>query len=359
VNQHSSFHIPTLNGWRAVAILAVMFFHASYAFFAPSGRSPDPVTFEFFKHFAFGVNIFFGISGFLIIARLHREEEQFSSVSLKEFYLRRLFRILPPMLVYFLFILCLDLFKALPESIKIGDYASALFFFKNYYPESNWYFGHFWSLSFEEHFYLIWPLVFVFFPRRRPFLILALLLAIPLWRAVEYRQDFFGQLFQPVPAAGRTDLHFDYILWGGVSAYFYNSNLWREKLRRYFPPYSLIFFFTLLIAIKTNLVPIPLKDFTLGLLIQLCLLATVFNANSFWGIFFENKVFEWIGKLSYSLYLWQQFFLAEPASRINDLPVLQQLPWNIGLCFLIAWLSYQLVELPALKFGRRYLTRRF
>src|SRR5580704_13015777 len=85
---HQSFHIPSLDGLRAVAFFIVFSAHAGMAFVVPGG---------------FGVTVFFFLSGFLITTLMRVEVERTARVNLKNFYLRRALRILPPFyLVLFL-----------------------------------------------------------------------------------------------------------------------------------------------------------------------------------------------------------------------------------------------------------------
>ena len=99
-----------------------------------------------------GVDLFFGISGLLITSRLISEHEVTRRISLKHFYLRRAFRILPAALAYLIvisFLNVLGVFRVHPVDLLAG-----VFFFANYVHPTLpyfWYVGHFWSLSVEEH----------------------------------------------------------------------------------------------------------------------------------------------------------------------------------------------------------------
>ena len=88
-------YIPTLDGWRAVAIGLVIVYHAMTGMF-PKGST------EYFLigQGAKGVAIFFALSGFLITTRLLDERDAFNQIGIRKFYLRRAFRILPPYLLY-------------------------------------------------------------------------------------------------------------------------------------------------------------------------------------------------------------------------------------------------------------------
>ena len=175
-----SAYLPTLDGWRAIAILAVIFDHDVIHTLGPLSTRP---LYEYGSH---GVDVFFAISGILICSRLLDEESVFGRIHLKDFYIRRAFRILPPALMY-LAVICLLAALAL---ITVGwhEVIASIFFIRNY-PRlagfngspDHWYTSHFWSLALEEQFYLLLPAVLVLTARRyRASLlaVLALLVAI-------------------------------------------------------------------------------------------------------------------------------------------------------------------------------------
>src|ERR1700722_2970278 len=87
-------YLPTLDGWRTIAIGAVLFDHGTASLFRRSA------WYSFLRTGPNGVSLFFAISGFLICSRLLEEEQLFGRISLKGFYLRRACRILPPPLFY-------------------------------------------------------------------------------------------------------------------------------------------------------------------------------------------------------------------------------------------------------------------
>lgn len=104
-HQPGAFHIPSLDGLRAVAILLVFVAHAGLDHIVPGG---------------FGVTIFFFLSGYLITTLLRREFDRFGSIDLWQFYLRRVLRIWP---AFYLVLLCgaaLTLLHVLPGTLGIG-----------------------------------------------------------------------------------------------------------------------------------------------------------------------------------------------------------------------------------------------
>jgi peptidoglycan/LPS O-acetylase OafA/YrhL len=148
-----------IEGLRAISILVVVFYHA---------KSP------FFSGGFVGVDVFFVISGFLITGLLLREMEHYQSVDLLAFWARRARRLLPNALLVLattLFV-AVVLFPFTQREAATRDIISALFYFSNYRfaERSVDYFDqeteaspvlHFWSLSVEEQFYIVWPLLLV------------------------------------------------------------------------------------------------------------------------------------------------------------------------------------------------------
>jgi peptidoglycan/LPS O-acetylase OafA/YrhL len=148
---------PDIEGLRAIAVLAVLAFHASVP-----GLGGGFV----------GVDIFFVISGFLITGQLAREAERSGTVRLGAFYARRAKRIIPPAAVV-LAATAVGSFYFLPKLTAYRssfDLGSALLYFANwrFIGQGKDYLGatqgdsvvlHFWSLAVEEQFYLVWPLL--------------------------------------------------------------------------------------------------------------------------------------------------------------------------------------------------------
>lgn len=133
--------IKEIDGLRALAVLAVMGFH-----YLP----------QRFIGGYIGVDLFFVISGFVITSALQRELVANGTISLRNFYARRFFRIVPPLGVMIGGVLLVTGWRF------AGQAALALLSIMNWYRvfsnDTGAVFGHTWSLSIEEQFYLIWPL---------------------------------------------------------------------------------------------------------------------------------------------------------------------------------------------------------
>jgi peptidoglycan/LPS O-acetylase OafA/YrhL len=215
VSSQAKYRIPTLDGWRAVAILAVLVAHSAWLFapgcFFESARVRHVARFG-----GQGVDLFFAISGFLITSLLLAEMEKTGAASLRGFYTRRVFRILPPLIAYLLVLAGLAVWWR--ELVAPWEFAASLLFFRNYTMQvaGGRATNHFWTLSVEEHFYLFWPALLVFAGRRRALKIaIGIALCVAVWRGLDGRMHLFATLFGTDPGRFlRTDTRIDGILWG-------------------------------------------------------------------------------------------------------------------------------------------------
>src|SRR3974390_2036005 len=196
-----SHQIPTLDGWRALAIAGVIACH---------GLSLNDAAANSHSHLnAFvlglgqqGVSLFFAISGFLI------------TTLLLAFYTRRVFRILPPAYTYLLITALLGVLGFI--RLANGEVASGLFIYNNYWPQRSWYTQHFWSLSMEEHFYLIWPAAIALLGiARARWAAVALIVVTIFWRPWS-----MANIASPVTQLQRTDMRLDAFLFACLLAIF-------------------------------------------------------------------------------------------------------------------------------------------
>lgn len=200
--------IPSLDGFRALSVAIVLSGHAGVSRLIPGG---------------FGVTVFFFLSGYLITTLFLRESRRYGTVSLRAFYIRRLLRLSPPLFVTLAIVYALVAIGQLPGEIAPLPMVSQALYFYNYYvafsPDPTQGADGFhvlWSLAVEEHFYLIFPFVYLGYLHGRiriPHL-LAALLAFALWRV-------FNWFVLHVPAEIiyiRSDTRFDSILWGALLA---------------------------------------------------------------------------------------------------------------------------------------------
>jgi peptidoglycan/LPS O-acetylase OafA/YrhL len=336
-------YIPTLDGWRTIAVVMVIGYHGTPA--AMPWR-------YFFDYGARGVNIFFGISGFLICSRLLDEEQRNGKISLKTFYLRRAFRILPPAFLYILIVNLFAAFALMTPPTTIESFASC-FFFRNFLPpgHSTSYTGHYWSLAVEEHFYLLWPAFLIFAGSKRALWLTPLLaLGFEVWRTVD--QSFGITNLADSFYSQRTDRCIDGLLWGCAFALLLRQPGWRERMTRLtITPLWLIYVAALIYVCIT---PLSYSLIYQSILISLVLTGTLLHPLSLVGRFLEAKPMAWLGRLSYTIYLWQSALFV---GRYQDSVDLQVWPINLITLLVIAVVSYYLIEKPLIAFGRR-LTRK-
>ena len=185
VNLGSGNRIPSLDGLRAVSICMVVIGHCSKTI---TGLSSSAYMFlGFVGAGRLGVSTFFVISGFLITTLLVREQLSTHTISLKDFYIRRAFRIFPGFYAYWLVAFVLALLGYI--QLSRSDLISAATYIWNYVPRNvdTWFLGHTWSLSVEEQFYLLWPLILKLSgPKRGTWAALAVVVTAPFVRLGSY-----------------------------------------------------------------------------------------------------------------------------------------------------------------------------
>ena len=355
--------IPSLDGLRALSIFLVVALHTLQRY-----SLDHPVSLVWYALFngENGVFIFFEISGFLITSLLLQEHQKRGSISLRGFYLRRAFRILPPLYFYIGVIVLLGLAGRIV--LTRVDILSSMFFYHNISgTDAMWSVEHLWSISVEEQFYLIWPFVLVYSLRRPGWAgrvaasvgPIAIILISPILRVLLSRSHnpafhHFGISF----------FKFDFIMFGCLAALFQHTprfeTIYRAATRVWWLAPLLILVFSGLTARYQNYFDLPIGYTLNGAAVAVFLLWCTRNPQSAVG-----RVLNWgpivqIGVLSYSIYIWQTLFLhANNVQIFGTQPGLRQwistFPGN-WLCFLMAaYLSYYLVEQPSLRLRARVI----
>jgi peptidoglycan/LPS O-acetylase OafA/YrhL len=336
----NSSRILILDGWRGVAIALVLIDHASKGLYTGSLH-------RFLRLGATGVAIFFALSGFVITSWMLREAEQHGSVSLKKFYVRRLFRLVPAMLAY---VACIGVLSATGLiNVTTEQFLATLFFCRNYIPiemwTTGWYTAHFWSLAVEEHFYLLWPALLIR-SAGRSFLPAAMAFAVAVWRHIDLHYHVISTgLWFP----GRTDVRLDGLLWGCVLAILLHQRKTPVRLSKFFSTG----FLTVCVGLDL------LSNLTAGrhnysvyepLLLALIVVWPLLNSGSWLATILEWPTMTWLGRLSYSLYVWQQLWLVFPGVQ-SPFGVFQRFPLNLICLFACGCVSYYLIERPMIEVG--------
>jgi peptidoglycan/LPS O-acetylase OafA/YrhL len=222
VRWESMGRIPTLDGWRGIAILLVIVTHVQAGLLGHVWRYP---WMDLGQH---GVGIFFVLSGYLITSRLLCDEK-----GLGPFYIRRFFRLMP---CAWLYLAVLPVVGLLLHTRVIGhEVWACLFFYRNYFPLAenahNAFTSHFWSLSLEEQFYLFWPALLIFAGKRWSF-------AIAVVGACACGAVRFAMWDQATSHKLATGVRIDALLIGCTLAFLLES----EAVRSFVPRHSAMLF---------------------------------------------------------------------------------------------------------------------
>ncbi len=336
-----SAYLPTLDGWRAIACTLVILDHTSRGL---GIQEPSALI-----HGQHGVNLFFGLSGLLITTKLIEERQQTGGISLAGFYRRRVFRLYPAAFVFLTVVAFLWGFGYVP--LKPMDFTSCVFYFRNFVDlPGSMATSHFWSLAIEEQFYLVVPGLFLLLGMRR----FQWLLTVGIATSAFLRWFYFRVHPEASFLLGfRTERRVDGLLAGCLMAIVLSDDRARAWLKRMLRlPVWLIMLLGLLWSIHRNGESTTLTE---SLIIPLLLAGTVLRHETWVARLLEWRPLRWIGRISYSLYLWQQLFALAAADR-QPVSYLQQFPLNVVAIFACAAGSYYLVERPLLKWASQVPT---
>lgn len=340
--------IRNLDGIRGIAIALVLAGH-SVARLSISSGGPNKWC-EAFANPGAGVRLFFVLSGYLITSILIKEKARTGSVSLRNFYLRRILRIFPAFYVFLVLLAILNWRWEL--GVDNASLAAAGTFTWNYAalwhqpPPGSWYVGHLWTLSLEQQFYLLWPATIATLGMRRSTIVAAgLIVWCPLARLATYA------LF---PAQrGMTGMMFhtgiDSIMVGCAAALLVAQPQWASRLRQH--RRVLLLCSLIWLALVSPVASVLIRGFGISAgftgdaVAAAVLVACAHLAPPSWlSRVLGRGPLPFLGIISYSLYLWQQLYLgtAGPLGRVP-------LTGALALGLVTALLSYLLVERPALR----------
>ena len=312
------------------------------------------------------VGVFFVISGFLITTLLIEEQETYGTISLSNFYIRRIIRIFPA--YYLLLIICFIFERAGYFEVPRLDWITALTFTKQFYRKGPIELSVLWSLSVEEFFYLAWPLIFIKFKNKALTVAIILMISTAVIRAALVN----------LPAYNLSKTIFtvsDALLVGCIAAIKYDEIVY--LLTKYHKKAFLIALFLLssiyfynfifisvygsasseVVAPSLGLRILNTLSYSLlgdvGLLTNISIgLLIVYSVISrgIWFKFLNTRIMNHIGKLSYSIYLFYGFFTTDRIF-LHRIPIIFLL---IGL-YVTALISYNFIEKPFFKF-RKYFS---
>ena len=323
----SANYFPALDGLRAISILLVFFVHIHVD--RPEIRG------------WIGVHVFFVLSGFLITTLLLREREHYGKISLRGFYVRRFFRIVP--IYYLVLFTYVPVVLLMHDDVRWAEFKLAfpylLTFMQEFRPAaSGFVFGQAWSLGYEEKFYLFWPLLTVLlfpFQKRSTAIVVAIgaaLLLLPIGATINYGGLFLGS-FTAIALAKST------------------TSVFRQPLARI--PTSLAFILTLAAYATFWFHPNLVLLFSASVAL---LIGTLVLNTSWLRSFLELPWIVLVGKRSYAMYLIHVLIIhavERVAARLHVGVWYTVVPAAYLVSFAGATLLFYLVERPCLSYGRR------
>jgi peptidoglycan/LPS O-acetylase OafA/YrhL len=332
--------IQHIDAWRCNAVSMVLLHHVmSYSHPWYRDHLWHTILASSWKFGHLGVLIFFCISGYVICRGLMREQTMHGKVDVKEFYLRRFFRIVPPLGIYMLALLVLSLCGAI--DVQASQFTRAGLFVCNLEPSCGWYLAHTWSLAFEEQFYLAFPFMFVFSTvvgGRRTLLISTLATMCGALVAGRTGHDNVAE-FATV---------YSYMLTGCIAGAYWDDiapRLTTMSLPAWSALCCAIFVFGVVVTLPYTLQRLVDVVF---LPVSICAVVLATPVSNRWvGRFFLNRIVGHVGKISFTVYLWQQLATASHPD-LSPFYVLIAL----AAVFLIALGSYKYFELPLIRFAK-------
>jgi peptidoglycan/LPS O-acetylase OafA/YrhL len=272
---------------------------------------------------------FFVISGFLITSLLLNERERSGSISLRNFYVRRAYRILPASYVGTVAIAIIW-----HSRVPIRDAVFSLLYVQNFNSHFSWSLGHMWSLAVEEQFYLLWPFLLRRYFRHRYKIVFSAILIAPVFRAVCGWLGFHHAQSAWFPSA------MDALAIGCLLALLIKEkDINWSAADRWFSP---VLVGTLAIPQFTYapgvqpLVMLGLQNLGIAFCVQHCI------RKRYWALNWAPVV--WIGVLSYSLYLFQ-----EPFFQRHNPNIFEKFPANLACILFAAIVCHYFVEKPFLR----------
>ena len=363
MNNNKSKYLPSIDSLRALAVLAVIIYHVDVNYL-PGGF--------------LGVDLFFVLSGYLISSLIIKEYRKTGSLNLYNFYIRRARRLLPA--VYFMITVGLVVMVLFNEVLLRKSHLDAIF---GYIYSSNWWyifhkldyfdsfgaqspFKHLWSLAIEEQFYMIFPLLFLLVNRKKKskdgtfklnknflYVVLGLILVsliahILLFDINNISRIYFG-----------TDTRAFSLLVGVVGAILYPMERLHTKVT---PQQNLIYSVISLVSIATLITVMIYTSeyntwlyrggFLLVAILGLIVIISSGKQHTVMARLLSFKPVVFIGKISYSLYLWHFpiLVLTTPVAEIGNTNIYFVI-LRVILTFVVAIVSYVFVETPIRKLG--------
>jgi peptidoglycan/LPS O-acetylase OafA/YrhL len=372
-----SIYFPNLNSIRFIAALLVIIHHIE------QNKSvlniyPNMMSNPMINYFGpLGVRLFFVLSGFLITYLLFAEKAVSGTISIKKFYIRRALRIWPLyyLIVLLAFFVVPHFFPMLeparaafvhghPIAWKIFSVSLFIFFLPNFalvYIGIVPFASHLWSIGTEEQFYFIWPVLMKFF-KNKFVLLLSVILCYLGATYIFYR--FEGTTIDWIRILGRywKEFPIDNMAIGGIFALIvYSSSAAFQRVKAFiFNRYFQVFILALLLVCIgiSVMLPIDVLSYEFYAVLFGILIANLASNNQR-IINLEYPLFNYLGKISYGLYMYHPLMIViciKVLEHFNCLNNYWLYPASILGTILIAGLSYRFFEQQFIKKKKSYST---
>lgn len=357
---------------RCIAALMVLF---SHAFESAVGRYGFPLfmtrgdtniltfggqyIYYIMRNGGFGVDVFLLISGFLITYLLLVEKSATGKIHLGNFYIRRTLRIWP--LYFFIMALAPFLVKWLETGIEPPYLMTALFLNNFATIQSEYWifpFAHFWSICVEEHFYLVWPFLILFVPKRHLVKVFVFVILASIVSRGVFAHFEMGYYYQYLHTLSRMDV----LAIGALGAYFYHERPIQMRISRFYR-WAAYFIFIAMFGYEAynNYEGMFLACFRKYLyvgIVAFAMLNFMFHVKPLIR-FSKSNILHHLGKISYGLYMYGGLMVIIIDRKL--MPLLPQqlnnmvvfLILNLVLTALVAYVSYHTLE----RFFMRLKTR--
>ncbi len=344
-------YLPSLDGLRGISILIVVFGHTFYGY--------KSFFVRLFPGY-FGVLIFFVISGYLITTLLLKELNSRGSISLKGFYIRRALRIIP---VSYLFVFILFILNRILNLGIVNDsFLSDLLYLKDtpllkggeIYGLDN-YSRHYWSLSVEEQFYLIFPWIMAVNVNLYKNVVAVLIVILPFAEYLDFHKIGIFRLYS-IHVIFSIFRHITPILVGSLTAVLvYEGKIVIERIMNKSSLFNfiLIILSSFIISNLQHFISSTLTPLFSAIIIMYLILNVIKPSDSIIFRILNSKILRYIGIYSYSIYIWQELFTFYfPWDKLLGIP--NNIFINLTLLSIVSYLSYNYFEKYFLKLKAKF-----
>ncbi|MGK9344020.1 acyltransferase family protein [Melissococcus plutonius] len=354
-------YITGFDGIRTIAVLGVILYHLF----------PTVLVGGYL-----GVPVFFAVSGYLITNLLRQEWIQTKEVDLKAFYIRRMKRLYPALIAMLVLSTAyITIFQSNLLNNIHGEIISSLLYLNNWWQifQGTSYFDHFavpspfthiWSLAVEAQYYLVWPIVFVLLEKfiKYPGKIIKIISSLTLL-SVLLMALFYTPNTDPTRVYYGTDTRLFSILLGSAFAFIWPSYRLKKEIpqsaRHFLNGVGIISLFIIIMSflfLADHYNFVYYGGMFIFTIFAVLLVAVTAHPGADLNRWLTNPVFDWIGKRSYGIYLYQFPVMVFYEAKIKNLTHFSLWHSFIELLLIlgISELSYRYIEKPFKKFHYKY-----